>query len=544
MLHLAKEASGYAELTRLILKHGGRELARALGWRGDAVPSADGATAPETLASDIEALGPAYIKFAQIASTRHDLLPEEYIEALARLRDDVAPADIGEIRELIADELGAPVDKLFAEFEQTPIACASLGQVHGATLQDGTRVVVKVQRPGVDDDARAQLQTLRRLAGMVDSNTAIGSRIRFRTLVDAVDYALSLELDYRREASHLESLAEQLEEFDRIEVPVPIASLVSRRVIVMTRLMGTSLADISGVVLAEIDTEELANQLVKSYLKQILIDGLFHADPHPGNLMFTEQHNLGLIDGGMMVSVSPKMRRKLAGMLLAISKHDGDEAARLAIQIGHADEKFDSDLFIPAAARIVAHPGKTVSDGISIGRIAMELLGIAGQHHLTLPFELILFSKAIIQLEGTLQRLSPQMDVREIVRRYSGRVMRARAGEYTTIERIARTSLASAELAAQMPERLNRITELISENELKVRVDAFDEERLENSARRIANRITAGLVTSALLVAASLIMRIETGLTVLGYPVLSTVFFLLAAVIGLYLVWIALVRDV
>lgn len=545
MLQIAKDAGEYAQLTALLLKYGKAEIASAVGLTPEkSAGQSDGElSSPESLAADIEALGPAYIKLAQIASTRFDLVPHEYAVALSRLQDDVAPLAYDVICDQIEEELGATPDRIFATFDKTPLASASIGQVHRATLRDGRDVVVKVQRPGVEELAVSQLQSLRRLAVLVDRNTDLGARVRFRTLVDAVEYAFSVEFDYRREAANLERLAEHLSSFQCIDVPRPIPSYVSRRVLVMERVKGRSLDRVSGVVLNEIDTERLAKQLIECYLKQVLIDGFFHADPHPGNLLFTEDHKIALIDGGMVISVAPQMRRKLGLMMMAIGNHEGEEAARIAANIGFQEDSFEIGKFVPAAARVIAQPGDTEREGMSIGKVILQLLTVSGEQGLVLPFELILFSKAVLQLETTLEQLAPDLRIRETVRDNSVRLLSDRAAEYLNPGRMVRTALEGAELAAEMPQRLNQISDLVASNGIKVKVDAFDEDRMVHSVRKIANRITAGLVTSALLLSASLLMRLESGWQALGYPVLPTFFFLLAASIGMYLVWLALVKD-
>jgi predicted unusual protein kinase regulating ubiquinone biosynthesis (AarF/ABC1/UbiB family) len=543
MLGIAKHTGQYLELARLLFKYGGGEFASALGLSGFDTSDDDGDATPESLARDIEKLGPTYIKLAQIASTREDLIASDYIEALQRLQDDVEPVSSEQIHESIEAELEVKPSVLFRDFDDKPLACASLGQVHRATLRDGRDVVVKVLRPGVEDDAKQQLDVLRPLAKLADQKTDVGRKFRFSSLLDAVEYALSLELDYRTEAANLERLAENLHEFDLIQLPKPIPAMVSRRVLVMERLSGTSLKDVSGVVLNELDTDAMANQIIEAYLKQILVDGLFHADPHPGNLLLTEEHRLGLIDGGMVVSVSPGLRRKLGAFLIAISEREGEEAARIAYELGRVEDGFQMDAFAPAAARVIARPDESPTQSLSPGKTSIMLLNVAGEHGLVLPFELILFSKAILQVENTVFGLNPNLDVRGIIKQYGARLLMERAGETLSLGQATKAALDSAEFARHLPQRLNRITELVSENALRVKVDAIDQNQLMASIRKIANRITAGLVISALIVGASLLMRVEVGPSAFGYPILATSFFIVAALCGLYLVWLALVKD-
>jgi len=543
---LTQNAAQYSELSRLLWKYGHFDLAGGIGLvdPGDAKKSAapDAKPTPEALAEDIEKLGPAYIKLAQIASTRQDMIPVPYAVALARLQDHTEPVAAETIRATIEEELGAKVGHLFETFDDHPFASASLGQVHRATLRDGRAVVVKVQRPHVRQDAQKQLRGLREIAKVVDAKTEVGRRFRFETLVGAVEYAMSIELDYRREAANLRLLDEHLTQFPHMCVPQPIEDMVSQRVLVMEFFEGTSLETVSGAVLAEIDGESLGLEIVQSYLRQILIDGLFHADPHPGNLILTQHHQIGLLDGGMVVSVSPGLRRRIASFLLAISENEGEEAASVAEQLGSCEEDFDMDAFRVEAARVVVE-SSGLSETTSMGQTVIRFLNAAGKHGLLLPFELILLSKALLQLESTLRRLAPRLDAKQVIRQYATELLRERAGEQISLGRITQTALESAELASALPKRLNRITEMMAENAFRVKVDAIDERELIRGVHRVANRITAGLVTSALIVGASLMMQIDAGPTFLGFPLLATIFFVLATLNGFYLVWLALYHD-
>ncbi|MCM2373696.1 ABC1 kinase family protein [Aporhodopirellula aestuarii] len=540
---LATDSYHYSKLSALLWKHGCGDLAGKLGWSNADAGDPEKERSAQSLAEDIERLGTAYIKLAQIASTRQDLLPPEYIEALGRLQDDVEPVPWEDIEQAIIDGLGVKPSKLFASISHEPLATASIGQVHRAKLHDGREVVVKVRRPGIAEEAIEQIESLKRLARMVDDKTDVGKKFRFCSLVGAVEYALTHELDYRLEANHLQHLAENLEAFDRIVVPLPIPQMVCSSVLVMQYLTGAAIKDVSGVVLNELDTDVIADQLVRAYLQQILVDGLFHADPHPGNLFLHEGNRIGLLDGGMVVTLPPMLRREIAALLLAFSEDEGERSATLATRIGTTDEGFDSQAFRRAAARVVTGSGDNNFNSMSLGRTLVEFLNVAGEHGLVLPFEMILLSKAFLQLETTLAQLSPRQDAKRLIRGYTFELLSDRAKEQLSIGQIAASALDSAELASNLPSRLNQITRLAAENQLRLKVDSIDEKALLAGMRKIANRITSGLIVAAMIVGASLIMRLDTGAQLLGYPVLATIFFLASAAIGAVLLWQAMFSD-
>ena len=244
-----------------------------------------------------------------------------------------------------------------------------------------------------------------------------------------------------------------------------------------------------------------------------------------------------------MVAVSPKLRRKLAELLMAISQQEGEEVARIAVEIGYPEDDFSADRYTAAVARVVAGPSEVPVSPYSPGRTAIRLLNASGEHGLVLPFELILFSKALLQIENTVYRLSPTINLQHAVRDYATKLLVDRASETASLSQAARTALDSVELASELPRRINRMTELIAENKLRVSVDVINEQEFLAGVHKIANRITAGLVTSALIVGASILMRVDAGPSLFGFPLLATMLFLTAAVVGLYLVWLALVRD-
>jgi len=317
-----KHLPHYRDLARLAVKHGGRDLLDRMGlaemFAGDEAPADIAKRNAEELASDLEELGPTFVKLGQVLSSRTELLPSAYIEALSRLHDSVGPFPTEKAKAIIAEQLGRPVEELYASFDDQPIAAASLGQVHGAMLQDGTRVVVKVQRPDVEQIMADDLDAIENVAAFLDDYTDLGRQYRFRAIVGQLRRSLLRELDYEREAANLTLMADRHERFEKLMVPRPIEGLCAGRVLTMQRIEGVSLSSKHG---QSIDAgDELLKQLFHAYLRQILVDGLFHADPHPGNVMLTDDGRLGLIDMGMTGFVDPTMREDLLRLLLAVSE--------------------------------------------------------------------------------------------------------------------------------------------------------------------------------------------------------------------------------
>jgi predicted unusual protein kinase regulating ubiquinone biosynthesis (AarF/ABC1/UbiB family) len=290
--------------------------------------------AAKELAEDLEKLGPTFVKLGQLISTRADFIPPAYMEALARLQDHVEPFSFSEVEAIAAVEIGARLSKAFAEFESTPMAAASLGQVHRATLRDGRRVAVKVQRPNVREQVSEDLEAMQEIAELLDAHTEVGRRYRFSEIVEELRKSLLRELDYRQEAANLRPAGREIARLPGIVVPQPIDDYSTGRVLTMDYVAGRKVTELSSLARLDVDGEGLAEELFRAYLQQILVDGFFHADPHPGNVFLTDDGRIALLDLGMTARIEPTLQERLLKLLLAIAEGQSEKAADAAIQIG------------------------------------------------------------------------------------------------------------------------------------------------------------------------------------------------------------------
>ena len=317
-------------------------------WRPAPAEPATTAPAGHDLAHDLETLGPTFIKLGQLLSTRPDLMAPSQLESLARLQDNIAPFPFAEARVIVEEQLGGRMSKIFADFEETPIAAASLGQVHRATLRDGRTVAVKVQRPGIREVVGSDLEALEAAATFLDENTRFGANHRFVELVAEFRRTITRELDYRLEARNLTQLAAIVEPYSGIVVPLPVSGLTAERVLTMEFIHGRKITRVGPLARLELDGERLADDLFGAYLEQILVAGFFHADPHPGNVFLTDDGRLALIDLGMVGTVSPDLRSQLLRLLLALADGRSDEVAAVAEGLAELNEGADPR---PSAAR-------------------------------------------------------------------------------------------------------------------------------------------------------------------------------------------------
>ena len=542
--HLAR----YGELARVLVKYGRSDLVKGLDLEtsfdeSDVAVDPQAAAEAGQLAADIERLGPTYIKLGQLLSTRADLLPPAYMEALARLQDDVEPFPFAEAEQIIEEELGVRVSKLFQEIDPEPMAAASLGQVHRARLRDGRPVAVKVQRPGIRERILGDLEALQDLAALADQHTVIGRRYPVSELVADFRRTLLRELDYLREAANLRVFRDNLAEFESIVVPAAIDDYTTSRVLTMEYVAGRKVTSISPLRTMELDGAALGDQLIKAYFKQILVDGVFHADPHPGNVFLTDDNRIALIDLGMVGYVPGRMREQLVKLMLAVSEGRGDDAADILLRMSDRLEDFDERGYTRAIAQLVSQHQNATAQEIQIGRVLLEMTAVSAGYGVQQPATFGLLGKTLLNLDQVSLIFDSEFNVNEAIQRHVSDVMRRRMMEQASPTALLSGALELNEFVQKLPGRLNRVLDRVAENDVSLRVEAFDETELITGLQKIANRITLGLILAALIIGAAMIMRIETAATLFGYPALAVILFLAAVIGGGVLAYNILAHD-
>lgn len=536
----------YKDIALLLMKYGRSDLVKSAGLDASIEGMQDVQVSPakmEELAADVEKLGPTFIKLAQLLSTRADLLPQPYIDALTRLQDNVGPFPFTEVEQIVNTELGVRISKAFSEFESRPLAAASLGQVHRAALRGGREVVVKVQRPGIREEMTKDLEVLGEIADFLDTHTEAGRKFEFASFLEEFRKSLLQELDYRLEARNLVTFADNLREFERIVVPHPVEDYTTSRVLTMDYVRGRKITTISPLGKLDLDGYQLAEHLFQAYLQQILIDGFFHADPHPGNVFITDDRRIALIDLGMVARVNPRFQENLIQLLLAISEGHGDDAAEITIKVGEPKLDFDEKGFRRAVADLVLANQNAQLENLDSGRVVLRITQIAGDNNFRLPPEFTMIAKTLLNLDQVVHTLDPKFDPNFAIRSYSNVLMQRRVEKSLSAGNIYGTVLELKEFAEKLPSRVNQLIDTLSTSGIKIDVDAIDERSLLASLHKIANRITVGLLLASLIIGAALMMRVETRFTILGYPGLAIIFFLLAAAGALVLVFNIMFKD-
>jgi ubiquinone biosynthesis protein len=542
----AQHLKRYREIIALLWKYGRSDLVERIQTEEEFAPpegKSNGSISPDQLADDLEAMGPTYVKLGQVLAGRPDLLPEPYRRALARLQDDVKPFPFDQVEDIVVDELGVRISKAFSRFDQEPIAAASLGQVHFAALRDGRPVVVKIQRPNIRPEIAHDFEVLEQIASMLDAHTEAGRRYRFASVIEEFRRTIQHELNYEREAQNLITLGRNLEEFELIQVPQPILDYTTHSVLTMEYVSGRKITALTPLARLEVKGEPLCEELFRAYLKQVLIDGLFHADPHPGNVFLTDEGRIALLDLGMVGHTAPQMQEKLLKLLIALSDGKGDDAAELVIQISEKTDDFAPAEFRRQLNQLIAQRRDQGLQQMQVGRSLLELSASAAENGLFVPSDLTLLGKTLIQLDEIGRILAPDFDPNASVRRNLDELLVRRMQKDTSKGNLMTTALELKEFLGALPSRLSRVMDVVTNAELEVKVKSLDAKAVIEGMQKIANRITTGLVLAALIIGAAQLMRVETAFRLFGYPGIAIICFLAAAAGGFWLVISIFVQD-
>ncbi len=491
----------------------------------------------EKLRIALEELGTTYIKLGQLLSTRPDLLPAAYTDELSFLQDRVAPMGFEEVKPLLEGELGRPLEEVFDRFDPDPVASASIAQVYRARLKPGTlpegalegEVAVKVVRPGVPELVEVDVEIVKEAADRL-SRSAIGRRYDFKGLASQLETTLLPELDLHQEALNATRIGDSIAEFPRLRVPRVAEELTRRRVLVLEYVEGTKLTQIAAPI------DGLADELWRAYLKQILVDGAFHCDPHPGNFLLDAEGKLAILDHGMVAFVSRENQLRLMALLLALVERDGDRAARVCLEMGIPGHDFREGRFRAAVGLLVArYSGVTMKD-LPFGLIVRDLLVLCLRNDIQIPPELVLLGKTLLNLEPLCRKLDPELDPVRTMKEMAMRLVEEQFRRDLSMERLLALLLELRAFVYEVPLSARRLLTQTANNELKVGIEIEKTQEMQLAIRDVANRITLGVITAALILGSAFLLRMEAGFKVLGYPLFALIGFLMAAGLGIYVV--------
>ena len=458
----------------------------------------------------IEELGPTFIKLGQILSTRPDLVGIALADELRALQASVPADPPGAVRETIESELGQTIEETFAEFDEMPLASASIGQVHLARLLSGEEVVVKVQHQDIEERIRVDLDILSGLAQLAEKIPELVN-YRPRSTVAEFQRALRRELDFGREERNLAQFTRDFEGDVTIHIPRCYSELSTSRVLTMERIEGTKLSEARRLAAAHLDLEEVARRGAKIYLEMIFRNGFYHADPHPGNLVLLENNVIGLLDFGMVGRLDDSLREDIEEMLMAIMGQDSERLTSIIIRIGAVPPGLDEVALGAEVADFVAHYANQPIESFDLSGALTEMIEMIRRYHIMLPSPMAMLLKVLIMLEGTARLLSPSFSLMEVMEPYQRRMMTRRLSPARQMKKMRRIYYELEQLAELMPRRLREILQQVQSGKFDVHLD---HRGLEPSV----NRLVLGMLASALFLGSSLMISRSVGLVhIFGY---------------------------
>lgn len=529
--------SRQGEIVEVFLRHGWDYMRRLL--RGKA-PEEPDIPPPAVLRNILTDLGPVYIKFGQLLSTRPDLLPPAYIEALSSLQSTVPPVDAITIQAFLRQQLNP--EEVFAEVEYGAIASGSIGQVHRAVLKTGQPVALKIQRPGIETQVRRDMALIRDIAKLV-STTQFGQRYNVVALADEFSAALDAELDFTTEATYTDQLRQNLAKSrwfstDQIAIPEIIWPLTQPKVLVMQWLDGQPILSAAIGGQAE-NRNALSSLLFRSFFQQYFIDGFFHADPHPGNVFYLSDGRVALLDCGMMGRLDPQTRATLTEMVLAIVSSDSQRCAQLTLQMAEPLQAVNLAKLEHDYSRLLSRYYGLELKSFNTALAFAEVLEAGTRNNLRWPANIGLFAKSLANLEGVARQFNPQINLIAEIRPLMVDLFRQQLIGDDPLQAILRTGLEFRNLSLSAPRQFGFLLDRLSEESLIWNVSIQDLSSLQRSIEQAANRRSFSTVVAALIIGAAIISSNQTN-TQLQW--LSTSLFAAATLLGIWLI-ISILRS-
>jgi ubiquinone biosynthesis protein len=484
----------YAEITRIAIRNG---LGPSLGLgRRDDVADAGRRPPVRRLRLALEECGGMFVKLGQVLSTRSDLLSPEAARELGQLQDHVHPTATADVVALLESELDAPLEETFAAFDWEPLAAASIGQVYRARLPEGSSVVVKVQRPGIDEAVRVDLSVLEELGRVIETRTSWGAEYRVTDVIGEFSARLREELDYRIEARNARTIASSMPSDARIRVPAVYEELSTSRVLVMEWLDGQSVREVAWEEARVADRVKLADSLLRTFLEQMLQEGVFHADPHPGNVMLLADGRLALIDFGAAGRLDSVQQAALRDLMAGVSRRDPDAVAQAVLQVASLRRGVDVTEFERALARFMAQhlaPGSQPD-----AAMFNAMLRLMFEYGITLPAEWSTFFRALIVLEGTLTTIAPGYSVIDAAESIASQWVRGLINPSSVQHAVRDEILRTVPILRRLPRHVDRAFTMIEREGLRVRVSHFSDEHDERVVSRLVNRFVLAVLAGAI----------------------------------------------
>jgi|AGTN01.3.fsa_nt_gi Predicted unusual protein kinase len=490
---------------------------------------------PEKLRRILEELGATFVKFGQIMSMRPDMIPAGYCEELEKLRTDAKPMDFAQTRLVLTEEYGEPPENFFSRIEETPFGSASIAQVHKATLRDGRSVVIKVQRPGIHDTMAQDVKLLHRISGLLRMVSRAGKVVDFDAVIDEMWAAAQQEMDFLLEAEHIREFTECNADIRYIGFPGVERPLTTRRVLVMEMVEGIAVNDTKALEAGGYDLKEIAAKIGANYIKQIVDDGLFHADPHPGNIRISGGR-IVWIDLGMVGRLSPRHRRLFKEAVVAAADNDIRALGDIVIVLGNCSGEADHSRLYTEIGDMMSRYGALELGDIDAGTLLLDLLRIAEGNGVTMPPGISMLARGVMTIEGVLSRIDPETNFLSIIAANTAGSLWQDTDLTGAIKRGGRALHAFSKKAADIPMQMSDILRMASRGQAKVNFEMVGSEAPLSRLEHAANRLIVGILSGCLVIGSSILCTTDMTPRLFGIPLLGVLGFAAALIMTVWLV--------
>lgn len=547
-----RRGSRYQEIAGVLVRHGYRFFLEQVGFKnrstGANITKGPSAMAklrlsnPERVRMVFEDLGPTFVKLGQLLSARPDLVPREYVEEFCRLQDNVEEFSEDDVRAQFAKEMDRQPEELFCEFNFKPLASASIGQVHEAVLPLGEKVVVKVQRPHLIQLINGDIRILKRLAGILQNRTVIGQVCNVNEIIDVFERQICRELDYLTEAVNTEVFYREFYESENVLVPRIFSEYTTKEILTMDYVEGIRVEEFETHDYSFEDRRKYACNMLLTIFRPLFVKGIFHGDPHPGNVMFQDNYRIVLIDFGIVGRFDRSQRRQVAELMVALSDRDVPAVMKIIIETGITTRSIHHQHFFEDVSEIVEKANNVTSGGMKLGQLINGMITISINHGIKLPDNLFILGKMVMISENMARKICPEIDLSEALRplaiEYLRNVLRPDLHAGNLYKEMSNVS----ESLFNLPKDICRAVKNLANNETRITFYHRNLNWLYDMLDISSSRISVGLILAALMVGSAVIMHTGQGPLLWGYPVMGTLGFVFSGSLGV-LVLLSMLRS-
>ncbi len=518
------------------------ELGRRIVTLGTAPKEIERLSQPERLRLAMVELGPTFIKLGQILSTRPDIIPKEYADEFGKLQDKVPSLPYEEIEAYIRVELGAPADELFSELSPIPLAAASIAQVHRGRLKSGDEVVIKVRRPGIKQVIETDVDILLGLAYLIENHIPQADIYDPVGVVKEFRRTINREMDFTREGHTIDRFANNFANSDTVHVPKVHWPLTGEGVLTMEYIDGIKVSNTRKLQEEGYDLKAIARNGADAFLKQVLVDGLFHGDPHPGNFFILPGNSICMLDYGMVGRLDNEVKYQLVDLLLAILHREVDTVITLLLYSGDIAEDIDNKQLKRDLTELIDNYYEIPLQEINAGRLLTEFIEILTVYRIKFPADLMLLGKALITIEGIGRQLDPAFNMIDHLRPFMEKLVRDKVTPTHLSKEMIRVVQSYGALAKNLPRDLKEFINRVNRNKFKIDLEHRGLEKLITDLDKSSNRLSFSMLIAALIIGSSLIMQTDKGPMLFGFPMLGFLGYSIAGFLGLWLA-IAILRS-